>query len=156
MVVFQKKIKKKKKVIAKSSEPKRKDPEELKREARPKLESWMRENKIWQIDLFDLITDKYEIYSPHEYKSDTEWVDEFLIDAKQCGVMGQQAITLSIFLGKKKKIKKKKKQQISNQPKKPKQKSLKYKFLYFIIFIIFYNFYILALKIQKRYIINRS
>lgn len=124
---FPKKKKKKKKKAApkKSSGPRQKDPEDLKREARPKMEKYMRDNGIWQIDLFDLITDEYQIYSPEEFeeeKSDMDWVDTFLIDAKQCGVMGKQATTLAVFCGKKKGKKKKKKAPEKPKQSKPKQK----------------------------------
>mmetsp|Transcript_14549 Transcript_14549/g.22763 ORF Transcript_14549/g.22763 Transcript_14549/m.22763 type:complete len:377 (+) Transcript_14549:47-1177(+) len=123
---FPKKKKKKDKPKAKPAEnkPKRKDPADLKREARPRLEPWMRDNGIWQIDLFDLITEKYEIYSPdefEEYKEDPDWVDDFLLDAKQVGVMGNQATTLAVFCGKQK-AKKKKKKKDNAKPAQPKPK----------------------------------
>lgn len=88
---FPKKKKKKKQAVAskKKASIKQKDAETLKREARPILEKYMRENGIWQIDLFNLMTDEYEIYSVDEFeqlKSDTDMADEFLEQAKHCGV----------------------------------------------------------------------
>merc|ERR1712228_1058648 len=121
---------KKKQAVSKktvnNNSAKQKDAETLKREGRKPLEAYMRDNGIWQIDLFNLITDEYEIYSVEEFeqlKSDKDMVDEFLEQAKHCGVMGKQAITLSVFCGKKKKKKKKKDEKVA-KPKesKPRQK----------------------------------
>eukprot|EP01084_Bolivina_argentea_P004494 8562_1 len=119
--------KKKKKAAPKkkaNNAPKQKDHETLKREARPDLEPYMRDNGIWQIDLFDLITDHYQIYSVEEFeefKSDPDWVDDFLEEAKHVGVMGKQATTLAVFCGKKKRKKKAKKAKPQKQSK-PKEK----------------------------------
>eukprot|EP00485_Elphidium_margaritaceum_P015780 CAMPEP_0202734704 /NCGR_PEP_ID=MMETSP1385-20130828/188825_1 /ASSEMBLY_ACC=CAM_ASM_000861 /TAXON_ID=933848 /ORGANISM="Elphidium margaritaceum" /LENGTH=387 /DNA_ID=CAMNT_0049401085 /DNA_START=27 /DNA_END=1191 /DNA_ORIENTATION=- len=109
---FPKKKKKAKPVTSKPAEtkPKAKDPADLKREARKDMEKYMRSKGIWQIDLFDLMTDTYEIYSPgqfEEYRADPEWVDTFLTEAQHCGVMGKQAVTLAQLCGKAKKKKKK-------------------------------------------------
>merc|ERR1711933_245225 len=103
---------------------KQKDAETLKREAREPLEAYMRQNGIWQIDLFNLLTDEYQIYSVEDfvvYKDDEDWVDEFLGEAKRCGVMKKQANILAEMCGRKKK-KKKKQKKVNDKPKEPKPK----------------------------------
>merc|ERR1712176_702447 len=105
-IFFGKKKKKKKektmKEKPKESKPRQKDHAELKIEARPKLEKYMRDNGIWQIDLFDLMVDQYEIYCVEDfldYKEDEDWIDDFLTAAKQRGVMGKQLQQLKILCG---------------------------------------------------------
>eukprot|EP01084_Bolivina_argentea_P004495 8563_1 len=113
-----KKTKKKKKVKqSQSNQPKEKTHEELRIEARPKLEKYLRDNDVWQIDLFDLMVDKYYIYSVNdfnEYKSDPDWVDDFLYEAKHVGVMGQKVKYLQKLCGRRKNVNKKKKKTTKN------------------------------------------
>eukprot|EP01084_Bolivina_argentea_P278039 474860_1 len=108
----------------KSKPIRRKDSKELKMECRSKMEKYMRENGIWQIDLFDLICDEYKIYSIEElenYKTNKEWVNEFILKAKRCGMMSGQAKQLAIYCG----IKKSKKKQRKNKSLMPIKKSKK-------------------------------
>ena len=103
------------------------DHSELKIEARPKLEKYMRENDVWQIDLFDLMTDQYEIYSVDDfldYKDDEDWIDEFLEEARRCGVMVAQVKRLEKLCGRRKAVKKKKKKKMEKNASAPKKKEL--------------------------------
>merc|ERR1712113_408411 len=120
-----KKSKKKKMTKPKESKPRQKDHSELKIEARPILEKYLRDNDVWQIDLFNLMTDEYQIYSVEdflEYKDDEDWIDEFLEEAKHCGVMGQKVKYLEKLCGRRKNVNKKKKKVVKKAPSKPKEK----------------------------------
>ena len=103
----------------------------MKIEARAPLEKFLRANEIWQIDLFDMMVDEYQIYSVEDFNEyleedeDGDWRDDFLLRAKQCGVMGQKVKYLEKLLGLRKNVKKKKKKQApKKQPAKPKEKVL--------------------------------
>merc|ERR1712154_298356 len=110
--------------------PKQKDHEEMKIEARPKLEKFLRANDVWQIDLFDMMVDKYQIYSVddfNDYKDDEDWIDEFLEEAKHCGVMGQKVKYLEKLCGRRKNVNKKKKKVVKKKKNPPKKKKKKKK-----------------------------
>eukprot|EP00483_Globobulimina_turgida_P010108 UN10127 len=101
----------------------------MKIEARPKREKYLRAHDVWQIDLFDMMVDKYHIYSVSDfaaYQEDEEWVDEFLLEAKQCGVMGAKVKYLEQLVGRRKNVnkkKKKKKKKMAAAPTKKKELS---------------------------------
>jgi len=119
-----KKKKKKKKAEEKEEKPKAKkprskDPAEQKREAREEIEGFLRSNGVWQIDIFDVLTDSFEVYSVSEFKENvddeeedlddgTTWTDRFLNLCKKRGVMEPRYSKLATLCGKKAKKKKKK------------------------------------------------
>merc|ERR1712099_223940 len=75
------------------------------------------------------MTDQYQIYSVEDfldYKDDEDWIDEFLEEAKHCGVMGQKVKYLQKLCGRRKNVntKKKKKKIEKKGSEKPKKKEL--------------------------------
>eukprot|EP01083_Nonionella_stella_P055642 146673_1 len=108
------------------SAKKLKDSQTFKAESRQKMEAYLRKEGIWQIDVFDIITDEYKIYEPDEleqYKKNKPWAQQFISRAKQRGLMSHQAKNLEIYFG----IKKRKRNNKSMLPVKKNKKTEKRK-----------------------------
>eukprot|EP00490_Sorites_sp_Unknown_P022985 CAMPEP_0114657888 /NCGR_PEP_ID=MMETSP0191-20121206/14749_1 /TAXON_ID=126664 /ORGANISM="Sorites sp." /LENGTH=355 /DNA_ID=CAMNT_0001878463 /DNA_START=391 /DNA_END=1458 /DNA_ORIENTATION=+ len=117
----------KKKVIKKSSGGNRNEEptqEEIENKAYDVLKPWMTKNKIWQRDLLNVFFE-YDLYTVNDFKSmDRDTFDEFFVDAKQAGLMGQKPKLLKELYTGKKSTKSKKKdppkktatKKVSNEP----------------------------------------